>query len=423
MKAGFAQIDISPEYFPIRTYFSQVENIMDPIFAHAAVFDDGKSKFAFLSLDIVIAEWEYVKQIRAMVSRQTDIPPSHLMVSTTHNHACPAVVERGHFKKEEPYIESMIKKGASAVVEAWQGRESAVCGVASGYEDRISVNRRYIKRDGTVITQPRITPLTEDILCSEGPVDPEVGVICIKNNAGKILGVIVNFSAHANRRMGRVSSDYPGVVYKDIETHYGADSVFLCGACGNINSSLSVESAGAILASDVRKLVDSITDFDSDWQIDVREKNLSLPLRSLEELEESVKNPERFVGVLTALVEKGWYTHSLEILRKLRAAGNNLDAIVQVCRLGKTAFASVPCEYFVEHQLRIKEESRMPYTYVVSLANGWLGYVPTKKAFARKGGHETTTAFWSKMAAETGDILADTILALLGETGHVKTGL
>jgi len=233
MKAGFAQVDISPEYFPIRTYFSQVEDIIDPVFAHAAVFDDGINMFAFLSLDIVILEWEYVKQIRDAVAEKTGIPASNLMVSATHNHACPAVVERGHFKKEEPYIQSMIQKGVSAVVTAWKKREDVLCGVASGYEERISANRRFIRRDGTVITQPVITPLTGDILCCEGPVDPEVGVVCVKNTAGKILGVMINFSAHANRRMGLVSSDYPGVVYRDVKTHYGADCIFLCGACGN----------------------------------------------------------------------------------------------------------------------------------------------------------------------------------------------
>ncbi len=36
MKAGFAQVDISPEYFPIRTCFARVEDIIDPIFAHAS---------------------------------------------------------------------------------------------------------------------------------------------------------------------------------------------------------------------------------------------------------------------------------------------------------------------------------------------------------------------------------------------------
>ncbi|MCK9266156.1 hypothetical protein M0P98_04630 [bacterium] len=418
MKAGFAQIDISPDYFPIRTYFGQVDNIIDPIFAHAAVFDDGIEKFAFLSLDIVIAEWEYVNKIRDIVAANTDILPSNLMVSTTHNHACPAVVERGHFKKEEPYIETMIQKGADAVISAWERREPVVCGVASGYEDRVSYNRRYIRRDGTVITQPLITPTTDEILCCEGPIDPEVATLCVKNMDGKMLGVIVNFSAHANRKMGNVSSDYPGIIYKDVKDKYGADCVFLCGACGNINSG-PVESTGANLASDVRKLIDSITEFEADWKVVSREKKLSLPLRKLDELEASVKNPSLFTGVLRSLVEKGWYDHSLELLRGLHKKGGHIDVIVQVCRLGKTTFASVPCEYFVEHQLRIKEKNGKPYTYIVTLANGWLGYIPTKEAFARKGGHETTTAFWSKMSPETGDILANTILELLKETEQV----
>ena len=54
-------------------------------------------------------------------------------------------------------------------------------------------------------------------------------------------------------------------------------------------------------------------------------------------------------------------------------------------------------------------------TFVVSLANGWLGYIPHKAAFDRKGGHESSWAVWSKMEESAGDIIADEILSLIEE--------
>jgi len=54
-------------------------------------------------------------------------------------------------------------------------------------------------------------------------------------------------------------------------------------------------------------------------------------------------------------------------------------------------------------------------TFVVSLTNGWLGYIPHKAAFNRKGGHESTWAIWSKMEESAGDIIADEILSLIEE--------
>ena len=84
IEAGFCESDISPNFFPIRTYFSSATEVMDPIFAHAAVYQAGGKILAFLSLDVVIVEWEYVKRIRQQVASQRDISEDAIMVCATH---------------------------------------------------------------------------------------------------------------------------------------------------------------------------------------------------------------------------------------------------------------------------------------------------------------------------------------------------
>ena len=81
MKVGFAEIDITPEYFPIRTYLGEVNEILDPIYAHAVVFNDGEKIIAWLSLDIVILEWEYVKEIRDAIFEKTGIPQGNILLN------------------------------------------------------------------------------------------------------------------------------------------------------------------------------------------------------------------------------------------------------------------------------------------------------------------------------------------------------
>ena len=49
---------------------------------------------------------------------------------------------------------------------------------------------------------------------------------------------------------------------------------------------------------------------------------------------------------------------------------------------------------------------------MVGHANGMLGYVPTRQAF-RRGGYETTFAGSSRVAPETGDLLADAAIELI----------
>ncbi len=62
-----------------------------------------------------------------------------------------------------------------------------------------------------------------------------------------------------------------------------------------------------------------------------------------------------------------------------------------------TVFGAVPAEYFSQHSLSIKEESTVRQPFVVSLANGWLGYLPHREAFNRIGGHESTWCLSSRM--------------------------
>jgi hypothetical protein len=87
-------------------------------------------------------------------------------------------------------------------------------------------------------------------------------------------------------------------------------------------------------------------------------------------------------------------------------------AEVQAHGIGRVAFVGIPAEYFVEHGLRIKQESAPRHALVVGEANGMVGYVPTRAAFAH-GGYETTFGFGSRLAPEAGDVLADAAIKVV----------
>ena len=421
LRAGFAEIEITPTSFPVRTYFSTVTEILDPLFAHAAVFDDGENKLVFLSIDVVIVEVEYVLEIRKKIAAQRNIPENNIMVCATHNHACPAVVERPWSAKDDKYIEFMISQSAIAVIEAFDALENVELGVNSGFEERVSFNRRYIKKNGTVISQPSINIDTKDILCHEGVIDPKLGVVSIKNKAGKITGILVNFACHAVHHMGELSAGYPGVICDKIKEFYGSACicVFLNGPSGNIihrnysdwQQEDTKEKIGSVLANDVKSLI-SQTSYKKQAKIKVAESIVEIKYRDISGLEKNINQLEKF-NVFSGLINKGWYTYSLEKLKQMHAESDHEEAIIQVFRIGDIFFGSAPCEYFAEDALKIKEQSSAEKTFVVSLANGWLGYIPHKAAFDRQGGHETTWAVSNKMEVSAGDIIAEEILSLI----------
>ncbi len=421
--AGFSETDISPEYFPIRTYFASADSVIDPLFAHAAVFSDGNTVLAFLSLDVVIAEREYVERIREMIALKRAIPAGNVMVCATHNHACPAVVNRPGSEKEDRYLDFMVVQGARAVIQAYDGMVPVEIASGSCDERRISFNRRYIMGNGSVISEPDFRTIGEDTLINEGVIDPEIGVLCVRDLNHGNLGTLVNFSCHAVHLMGSLSAGYPGVVCNRLKENFGKNfvSVFLNGACGNVihrnysdpDQKDTKEFAGGILADDVLHLVDRLR-FSPQASLSVKSATIRIKYRDFGGLEESIDDLSRF-NVFRSLVGKGWYRWSLEKLKELHSRSDHEEAEIQVFKIGDTVFGAVPAEYFAQHSLRIKGQSTASRTFVVSLANGWMGYVPNREAFDRIGGHESTWAFWSKMEPAAGDIIADTILELVKE--------
>jgi hypothetical protein len=423
LQAGFAEAEINPQTFPARTYWAPVDTVIDPLFAHAAVFDDGTEIIAFLSLDVVIVEREYVLAIREQVSQTCSIPPENIMVCATHNHACPAVVERPWSEKDHGYLQYMVERAVMVLAKAYNAMVPVEIGTGTRYEGRVSFNRRFIMKNGSVISQPSSGIVEKDVLFAESIIDPEVGVLCAKNRNGEIIGMLVNFACHAVHLMGSLSAGFPGVLCDRLKETYGNDlvCVFLNGACGNVihrnyadpEHEDTKEKVGTILADDVVQIMSRLT-YSGIARVAAKSRSVKIHYREIDGLERNMNNLAAF-NVFPGLIARGWYPWSLGRLRELHAKNDHEDVEVQVLRIGDTVFGAIPAEYFSQHSLRIKEHSSIAQTFVVSLANGWLGYIPHREAVDRIGGHESTWCISSKMEPNAGDQMADAMLALIDE--------
>jgi hypothetical protein len=83
---------------------------------------------------------------------------------------------------------------------------------------------------------------------------------------------------------------------------------------------------------------------------------------------------------------------------------------VQVIALGdQVAWVSLPGEVFVELGLAIKQDSPFPHTIIAELANGAIGYIPSRRAYAQ-GNYEVVSA---RCAEGSGELLVDAAVRLL----------
>ena len=417
LRAGFAEVDISPAPGTRKIGWNNKNfgtSVIDPLYAKAAVLECGEGKAAFISLDLLFVHRDQVAEIRRRIREKFGFPGDAVMIGATHNHAGPAI-ETDLYPKDDAYIQLMIEKTVDAFGRAWEARREAEIGFGSVNEWFVGYNRRVIYRDGTARCHGRFND--PNALSFEGPVDPEVAVVAARaKDDGTLLGTIVNFACHPCHHGGDqvFSAGYPGQLAKAMKEKKCPVTLFLQGAGGNIhhadpsgvNKEKTMEDAGQALAADVEKALGAMK-YRGTAKIASRSRTLDLPYRQVEETEikGKVKGAQRFG-------EPGFYDKTQDlILEEIKREGT-AKAEVQAILIDEIAYVSIPAEYFVQHGLRIKEQTHPRRTRVVGYANGMVGYVPHKEAFAR-GGYETTFGYRSKLAPDAGDLLADAAIALV----------
>jgi hypothetical protein len=92
--------------------------------------------------------------------------------------------------------------------------------------------------------------------------------------------------------------------------------------------------------------------------------------------------------------------------------GKPQEVEVQVITLGKAlAWVSLPGEIFVELGLSIKAVSPFKQTHLVELANGAIGYIPNRSAYAEDN-YEVVSA---RCAEGSGEMLVTAAVKMLNE--------
>lgn len=429
IKAGFAEVDVTPKLGTLKAGWSTylpAKEIIDPLFARAAVFEGHEACVGFIQLDVLSIRWSTVNEIRRGIEAQTGVSGKNIMVSATHNHAGPALfkavlVNPEHtdwgkkyrlYPRDEQLIESIVRKCTQAFCRAWEGRQEVLLGCGHGFEFRVAHNRRVVMRDGTVKTHA--TFKDPNALYFEGPIDPELGVLAARTPEGKILGCVLNYAAHPTYHGGGngISADYPGVLNRLLKKRGYGTCLYLNGASGNVHTmdhrtqiDTTMEQAGTFLADTATKVLDSMT-WSENWPLSSGARTLQLPYRRItdEEICGQAFGAQRFID------PKIYDFANPAIVARIRQR-KVLPVEIQAIHIGDVSFVGVPAEYFVEYGLQLKLAASPKRAYVVGHANGMIGYVPTREAF-RRGGYETTFGPPSRMAPEAGDMILDAAIEL-----------
>ena len=416
-RAGFGEVDITPPLgTPRQGWNSKLigNSVKDPIYVRAAAFDvAGGEPVVFVALDLAMIEAPDVLRIRERVEKDHKLAGGRVMVTATHNHAGPAMMNEALPRSEE-WIGTLIEKTSRAVGLALEARVPAQVGGGTGRQWEIAFNRRVLMRDGTVRTHGSFKD--PDALGFEGPIDPEVSVLAARGRDGKLLGALVSFACHPTHGGGDpvFSAGFPGVVAARLKGKGVPFPLYLQGACGNLTHGdprgrpqKSMDEVGRLLADDVWGAIGTMT-WVTPKEVAAASKTIRIPNRkpTSQDVEGTRKGTQRFG-------EKGYYERKIPLLlAEIEKNGGAEAAELQAFRIGGWAFSAMPAEPFVELGLRLKTEALPARAWPIGYANGMLGYIPHKEAFARMG-YECTFGPPSRMCEEAGDLLVETSVALI----------
>jgi len=448
--AGAARVDMTPKMgtnlVGAPGLRRPAEILIDPLFAKALILDDGQRRLCILSLDLLGVTEEWSDQIRNGAKERFGLDPEAVMVHTKSNHAAPAL---GHLslRLESEYLpaEFSFMKGADdeyhpVAVErtlesiglALENMQPVRVGIASGVENRVTFNRRFVMRDGSGQMGLYGRPPT-DVAYREGPIDPELGVVSFTTESLQPVAFLLHHTCNAvhDFPMRCVTADWPGAWSSRIRAMYGDDCVplVICGCGANIghgdplNPSHvdTTERMGATLAEATVPVLKRLV-YQDDSRLDYATRKIKIPLRRVPEHELAEAKallaehptPTWDVGLEGIPTEWGWI-YSLMRLEadKMFRQDPYWDYEIQAFRIGDFALVAWNGTVFVEGQLRLKMESPAARTFVANMSNGYAGYVPTRRALER-GGYETWTSSNSKLAPEALDMIVDSSVDLLG---------
>lgn len=404
IKVGISKIDISPpEGVELCGYAARDGGnlgLLDNVFAKTIAMDDGSNKVAILSCDLIGLDFEIIDSVKVEAKKLLNIDPRGIIISCTHTHSGPVTMHgNGIGLKDKNYIEYLRGKLLESLSKALEKLNYAEVFYHTGECD-IGINRRGKIKEGSI--EPSPDP--------NGFVDKQVSVISFHYPGDREpFSILFNYGCHPvvlSPENNLVSSDFPGTACSFIESSVNNKivPVFTNGGAGNINPVLrgslnelkiNGEKLGKAILDILKtegKKIDPRLSFDAKvvdfpYSADQSEK---MYLETSDEYNKQL-NKAKSGSVEEKLCKANieWANRHLEEFKKGEIP-ENIQANLQVLKIGDVFLIGIPAEVFAETAMWIKKQSS-DKIIVLGYTNGNVGYLPTQ-AEILKGGYEVLEA-------------------------------
>jgi len=358
---GYARVDITPqESVPLRgaggdTSLRMSETVADPLYATCVAFTDESGNTILLyHLDLILSFSVPTLYARNAISKKTGVPFDQIMVTSTHNHSAPDLLNTKEASITR-YTEALQNQMITAAEKALEDRKEAKMYIATAYPENLNFNRHYVLKDGTKTGWASVARPAASAGNLAGHVvkaDNQMQLVKFTREGEKDI-LLMNWQAHprASREDDNAIQSDVDIIRKEVEAQLNCNFAYFLGASGNLNSHSKINE-------------------------EKRCKNYHENGKALagHAVEAAANFQEVQVGKVQILGKK--YPAVTKENEKV-----TIDLPIYAFSLGDVAFITAPYEMFCESGEAIKQGSSFKMTFVATCANSSNGYIPTYATF------------------------------------------
>ena len=438
-RAGAANVDVSPQKFPVVSSGGFLERmgheLKDPLHARGLVLDDGSTRVAICVVDNLMMSREMLDRAKAAASGSTGIPTERMLISATHTHAAPSVSGALGTGVDEDYTDFLCGRIVECIEKASANLAPARVGWASIVDSEDTNCRVWIRRHDKIGIDPfgeqTIRAMMHpgyqnpDYIGPCGPEDPALTVLSVQSPDGAPRALLANFSMHYFGAPA-ISADYFGRFAEMIKQKIGANDsdppfvgIMSHGTSGDQHwmdysqpkKQISIDIYADRVAQAAMEAYKTIEYHD--WApVAMAERKLTLKRR--------LPDADRLAWAEEKIAAMGERTKPKDrpevyALEQIYLRDDPVRELrLQAVRIGGLGITAIPCEVYAITGLKLKAQSPLELTMNIELANGGEGYIPPPELHPF-GGYNTWPARSAGLELQAEPKTVDTLLALLEE--------
>lgn len=404
------------------------KEFIDEITVTCVAFRQGGETLLYYTMDFLGSKEVSNNPAKQAISAETGVPVENIWMNATHTHAGPAVFYEWPNGNTAKYRETFNKACTKAATQAIKDLAPAEIYYGGVQTEKMTFVRHYKMADGTV-AGANFGSFASSIEGHTKEADQELQIVNFVREGEKDI-LLLSFPAHCtmNQSITSLSADYPEIVRKHIEENGDYEVAFFQGSSGDQVPSSRI--AGEEFSSDYRVYGKELARYALEALDAGLTKSETSDLKFTKKVYVGNSNKEGVerladAQAVQAVIEQygktsneakaaaqqygfsSVYASGAVITRSKMEELNKME--LRTFAVGDVGFVVAPYEMFGYHGQLIKEQSPYAMTFISTLGEGDIGYLPTVEA-AEYACYESEVSVFER---GTGDKAADEFIAML----------